>query len=332
MGITGALSGSSAPFSRQVIDGARLAVADLNKSGGLLGFAVEPIVRDDAGAPEKAVQIASEFADQGIQFIIGPTYVRAALASSPKYSNVLQIIPAVTAVQLTRQGFAQLFRIITNDQQEAEAASKFIIEQRGKRVTVVHDNTPYGLAILGAIRNLSSDAMQAVTIEPVVTDDSLDPTTTKIGNSGAEIIYAALQPDQAGRLALKIRQQGMRPKFVSGPRALTSDFIAAAGSAATDSRSLSALSVNAPEFVRATSLLQQAGMKPDLFALHGFAAVQVWSEAVRRAGNGDPANVAKTLKLGEFNTAVGKVSFDDMGDRRGLEFSLLRWSDGRITQ
>jgi branched-chain amino acid transport system substrate-binding protein len=67
---------------------------------------------------------------------------------------------------------------------------------------------------------------------------------------------------------------------------------------------------------------------PDLVALSNFAAVQTWAEAVRRAGSGDPKAVVAALRAGTFKTAVGNLAFDQRGDRREIQYSIMTWKDG----
>jgi len=45
-----------------------------------------------------------------------------------------------------------------------------------------------------------------------------------------------------------------------------------------------------------------------------YAAVQVLGEAAKRAGSDDPETIAKTLREGEYDTAIGKISFEKNGD------------------
>ena len=50
------------------------------------------------------------------------------------------------------------------------------------------------------------------------------------------------------------------------------------------------------------------------FVMPSYAAVQVLGEAAKRAGSDDPETIAKTLREGEYDTAIGKISFEKNGD------------------
>jgi branched-chain amino acid transport system substrate-binding protein len=52
---------------------------------------------------------------------------------------------------------------------------------------------------------------------------------------------------------------------------------------------------------------------------------------VRRAGSGEPKAVVGALRSDTFDTAIGPVAFDDKGDRRDIQYSILTWQNGSIT-
>jgi ABC-type branched-subunit amino acid transport system substrate-binding protein len=91
-------------------------------------------------------------------------------------------------------------------------------------------------------------------------------------------------------------------------------------------------SLDDTEYSKASNLLRQSDVIPDVIALNSYSAVQTWAEAVRRAGSGDHKKVVEVLQSGEFATAVGRVVFDLNGDRRNIPYSIVIWQDGRLTE
>ena len=68
---------------------------------------------------------------------------------------------------------------------------------------------------------------------------------------------------------------------------------------------------------------------PEGFTLYAYAAVQVFAEAVRRAGSIDLGALVKVLHEGAYDTVLGPVTFDEKGDVRGFRYEMYRWHDGR---
>ena len=58
--------------------------------------------------------------------------------------------------------------------------------------------------------------------------------------------------------------------------------------------------------------------EPEGYTLYAYAAVQAWAQAVQKAGTLDETAVIKALKMGNFDTVLGKIGFDDRGDITGV--------------
>ncbi len=57
------------------------------------------------------------------------------------------------------------------------------------------------------------------------------------------------------------------------------------------------------------------GIDPEGYTLYTYAAMQVWSQAVAKAGTTDPKKVMDTIKGGAWDTVIGKMEFDAKGDK-----------------
>ena len=56
--------------------------------------------------------------------------------------------------------------------------------------------------------------------------------------------------------------------------------------------------------------------------------MEVWAQAVERAGTVALESVAAELRRGRFYTVLGPVAFDAKGDLRGAGWEMQIWSDG----
>jgi branched-chain amino acid transport system substrate-binding protein len=87
IGVIAPLTGSKAEQGMQFKEGAELAVADLNKAGGVLGRQVRVELLDDEGQPKNAVAAAQKLAaNRNVIGVIGPSStasVNALPASAP---------------------------------------------------------------------------------------------------------------------------------------------------------------------------------------------------------------------------------------------------------
>ena len=60
IGVAGPFTGGSAPMGVSMRDGVKLAVAEINAKGGVLGRQLQIVERDDEAKNERGVQIAQE--------------------------------------------------------------------------------------------------------------------------------------------------------------------------------------------------------------------------------------------------------------------------------
>ena len=60
IGVSGPFTGGSAPMGVSMRDGVKLAAAEINAKGGVLGRQIQLVERDDEAKNERGVQIAQE--------------------------------------------------------------------------------------------------------------------------------------------------------------------------------------------------------------------------------------------------------------------------------
>jgi branched-chain amino acid transport system substrate-binding protein len=60
-----------------------------------------------------------------------------------------------------------------------------------------------------------------------------------------------------------------------------------------------------------------------------YAAVQVWAQAVEKAGTVEADAVAAAMRANEFDTVLGRIGFDAKGDVTGYDtFVWYEWQAG----
>jgi branched-chain amino acid transport system substrate-binding protein len=61
------------------------------------------------------------------------------------------------------------------------------------------------------------------------------------------------------------------------------------------------------------------GYEPEGLTLYGYAVVQVWAQAVKKAGSFDDDAVVDALRHNKFDTVLGRLGFAEKGDVTGVE-------------
>src|SRR6201981_2570464 len=152
--VVGPITGSNAALGEQMTRGAKMAVADINASGGVLGKKLNLILADDACDPKQAVAAANDVVGKKVVFVAGHYCSSSSIPASAVYNEagVLQMTPASTNPALTddaaKKGWNNVFRSCGRDDAQGAVAGKYLADHyKGKRVAIVHDKTAYGKGI-----------------------------------------------------------------------------------------------------------------------------------------------------------------------------------------
>ncbi|RMC90997.1 amino acid ABC transporter substrate-binding protein [Aquitalea palustris] len=154
IGVPGAFTGGSAPMGLSMRNGIRLAAAEINRSGGLLGRPIELVERDDAGLPARGLKVAQQLLTQErVVAVVGFVNTGVALAASKNYQDarVPVMLAVATAAILTRQfplhGNSDnfIFRVAAADDLQAPLIVREAVQRSGyRKLAIFADNTNYG--------------------------------------------------------------------------------------------------------------------------------------------------------------------------------------------
>ncbi|MBX3091657.1 MAG: branched-chain amino acid ABC transporter substrate-binding protein, partial [Cryobacterium sp.] len=142
-------SGSSAPTGASMANGAKMAVEEINKAGGVLDRKIELQIADGACDAQQAVASANKLVSSGVVISVGGYCSGATLPTLPIFNKagIPMIIPAANSQDLVKEGLKNVFLINGTGLQQSTAALQFIKKQGYKSVALVDDNTSYSVDI-----------------------------------------------------------------------------------------------------------------------------------------------------------------------------------------
>ncbi|MBB3212407.1 branched-chain amino acid transport system substrate-binding protein [Herbaspirillum sp. Sphag1AN] len=152
IGVSGPFTGGSAPMGVSMRDGVKLAVAEINAAGGVLGRPLQLIERDDEAKNERGVQVAQELINkERVVATVGFINTGVALASQRFYQEakipVLNNVATGTVItkQFEKDKDNYIFRTSAADQIQAKMiADEAIDKQKYTKVAILADSTNYG--------------------------------------------------------------------------------------------------------------------------------------------------------------------------------------------
>ena len=131
IGGIGPMTGDAAAYGEAVDNGAKLAVEEINKNGGINGKQVEFKTEDDQADAEKAVNAYNTLKDWGMQILMGTVTSGSctAVASETDSDHMFQITPSGTAVESV-QDHDNVFRLCFSDPEQGTKSAEYIAKNK----------------------------------------------------------------------------------------------------------------------------------------------------------------------------------------------------------
>jgi branched-chain amino acid transport system substrate-binding protein len=147
IGMVAPISGPAAELGHYESQGAKLAVEEINKAGGLLGRPIEFVIEDDQTTNPGVVLAFSKLAgDKDIPAFIGPIFSTQVHAMAPDIQRTDRpVMIGATDPQLTHMGNPWLFRCRPNDTYSARVIADYGVNTLGKKKwAIVHSTDAFG--------------------------------------------------------------------------------------------------------------------------------------------------------------------------------------------
>ncbi|THD52056.1 MAG: ABC transporter substrate-binding protein [Bradyrhizobium sp.] len=319
-------------------NGAKLALAAVNKAGGVLGKQVELVIEDDQTTNPGIVLAFSKLAAQpDIVAFLGSIRSTQVMAMAP---DVLKLGKPVmiggTNPDLTHMGNPWLFRFRPNDSYSGRVIADFGVNTLGKKKwAIVHSTDAFGTAGGKAL----SDALSKLGAPPVLdqgyANQSQDftPVVLAVKQSGADVLgtYFTFEND-LGIFARQLRQLGVTIPWVGSPSVVAVSSTKLAGPALYGTFGVADYAEESGDAPRAFGKSYRETYKtaPDIQSAWTYDAVTILSAAINKAGSTDPTKIREAiLALKKFPGAEGEYNFDQNGD--GLHgYNVVRNEKGMI--
>ncbi|MFH8474958.1 substrate-binding domain-containing protein [Streptomyces sp. NPDC018000] len=313
VGLVYSRTGLLADYGKQYRDGFMAGLDYATKgTGKVAGHRIEVTEQDDAGDPGKAVSAAKNLIGKGYKVLAGTTDSGVALQMAPLAAqNKVLYISGPAATDAVTGVNEYTFRSGRQSYQDILTAGTMLGEAKGKKVTVLAQDSTFGQANVAAVKAvLGSKGAQvgSVLAPPSATD--LTPFAQQVKAGGPDLVFVAWAGSTAPALWTALDQQGVlgAGKVVTGLAGTTSYPIF--GDAGSKVSFLAhyfpgAGGGNAVEKSMLDSVTK-AGGTPDLFTPDGFTAAQMVVRAVEEGGATDSAAMVKALEGWSFDGVKGK--------------------------
>ena len=329
IGGQGPLTGGAAVYGTAVVNGAELAINEINEAGGINGYQVEYKKADDEHDQEKAVNAFNSLKDWGMQMLIGPTTSAPtiAVASEAANDNLFMISPSGSAVDCTTEKNA--YRVCFSDPAQGTKSAQYIGEHKlATKVGIIYDSSDvYSSGIHDAfVEEAPNQGIEVVADEQFTADSNKDFSTQlqKMKDAGAELVFLPFYYTEAALVLTQANTMGFQPTFFGCDGM---DGILNVENFDTSlAEGLMLLTPFAPDaeddltqnFVK--NYEAQYGETPIQFAADAYDAAYIIKEAAEKAG------IDPSMSVDEIGTAMEQAMTEITYD--GLTGEGMTWDEG----
>jgi len=337
--VAGPMTGGESAFGRQMKNGADQAVADLNAAGGVLGKKLALDVEDDACDPKQARSVAEKIASAKIPFVAGHYCSSSSIPASEAYAdgNVLQISPASTATKFTDAGLWNVARVCGRDDQQGQVAGDYIAKNfKGKNIAILNDKTSYGKGLADETKKALNKAGVTEKLFESYTkgDKDFNAIVSRLKAEKIDLVYVGGYHQESGLILRQMRDQGLQTVLMAGDALADKEYASITGPAGEGTLfTFGPDPRNKPTAKTIVEKFKANNIDPEGYTLYTYAAIQVWSQAAKKAGTTDPMKVMAAIKAGSWDTVIGKLEFDAKGDIKQLGYVVYKWdAKGNYTE
>jgi branched-chain amino acid transport system substrate-binding protein len=312
--VTAPLTGGSAPMGVSLRDGIKLAAAEINAQGGVLGRQIQLVERDDEGKNERGAQVVQELINrEHVVAALGIVNTGVALASQRFYQEAqIPVITGVATGTLVTHQFVPpehaenyVFRVSANDSLQAAMIVEEAVARRGlKKVAILADSTNYGqLGRDDLQKALAKKGVNAVAVEKFnVKDVDMTPQLLKAKAAGAEAVLTYAIGPELAQIANGMAKLGWKVPMLGSWTLSMSNFIDNAGANGEGAR-MPQTFIQEPTTPRRKAFIEsyQQAYKVEripspVSAAQGYDSVYLLAAAIRQAGSTDGPKVREALE------------------------------------
>ena len=338
IGLVSEITGPNAEAGANTVNGAKLALEEVNKAGGVLGRPLELKIEDNQSTNPGSVLAVSKLGSEGdLAALIAPVRSTQVQATAPTIAKLgIPTMIGGSDYGLTHSGHAWLFRARPNDSYSAKVIVDYGVNTlKKKKWAIIHSTDTFG----AGGKNMVLEELKLLGVTPVLiqgyTNNTQDftPIVLAIKQSGADILasYTPFSTD-AAIFATQLRQLGVNIPWIGSATLVSDSTMKLAKDALHDTYSVSDFFAEAnPEAqAYAQKYKQQFGREADFYSSWSYDAVHILALAMNRAKSTKPDAVRKEiLAIRGFKGAEGTYNFDKNGD--GLHgYNIVKNEKGKI--
>lgn len=290
----GPITGENAIYGQAVMNGAQIAVDEINAAGGVNGSPVQFRFEDDVADGETSVNAYNNLMDWGMQALVGPTTSGAAISVSAKVyeERVFALTPSASSTDVTA-GKDNVFQLCFTDPNQGMGAAVYMgANMADSKVAVIYRNDDaYSQGIRDTFVAEAANQNLEVVYEGTFTKDTATDFSVQLTAAqaaGADLVFLPIYFQPASVILSQAKAMGYEPRFfgVDGMDGILTlkgfDMSLAEGVMVLTPFSADAADEQTQNFV--SEYQTRHGETPNQFAADGYDCVYALKAALESAG------------------------------------------------
>lgn len=319
------LTGGQATFGQSSLNGAKLALKEINAAGGVLGKKINLVAADNKSEPSESTNAITKLITQDkVVAVLGAVTSSNTLAASPvAHANKVPFLsntatnPRVTVENGKVKEFA--FRACFIDPFQGTVMANFASKSLKVKTAamLVDQSSDYakGLAQFFEESFVKSGGKIVAKEAYLQKDKDFKSTLTKIRATNPETIFVPGYYEEAGMIVKQARELGYNGPMIGGDGWDSPKLIEIAGKDALKNTYFSnhyAADDKDPAVIKfVESYKKEYNQTPDALAALGYDATLMLVDAIKRAGSAEPQKIRDALaKTKDLKVVSGIITLD----------------------
>lgn len=351
IGVNQPLTGPFAASGTYIVNGARLAVAEINANGGVLGEELRLVIEDNKSNPTEAAAVAEKLiVSDKVPVMMGAWGSSLTLAAMPRLMQyqVPMLVETSSASNITRQGNPYVFRISPPSWVEGELFREHLPNLDIEKVDFLAINNDWGIGTINDFTEMLGEEGIEIGLAEMMDQGAQDLSAqlSKIRASDSDTVIVTTAVEQLTLLLRQAAALGLNKQIITTGGSQNPDqLIDQAGSAANGTMHMVFFAPWEPEktvhpekskaFIDAWEKAghDMAGLTE---SYRGYDGIMVIKAAIEKAGVAEPEAIKDALWEVEVPALNGIVTFfkDGPEGRESGQYrtnsSLIRIVDGKV--
>lgn len=332
-------------FSEELIDGAKIAVDEINNRGGLEGKKINLVPIDDPCDDALSLSTAqmmalNKSADNKIHMVLGPYCGNSAeqIATLLAKARIMQIHP--TSVSKARYKTPQpgVIRFTGFKEEQVKELLRFIKAHYPQQtLAAIYDGrNPDMASVAGALREeyaKPESAGSLVLSDYGLPNVTLETAIAKVIDGGASLVYIMGSSEQIIELADQLKNIDDDLVLFADRYQLYKKFTRKIGKLSENSYLMSMPSLTSnPNFASSLVRLRLWGIEPEGLMPYGYLSVKMWAEMVKEAKSFQYEKLLQALDGKTIETGWDNVIYTQGVPDKSLPYIIYRIKDGEYAQ